>query len=185
MIIRDATPVDAPALAAIYGHHVLQGLGSFEETPPTPDMMAERRAGVLAVGLPYLVAEGDEAAAGGLLGFAYASPFRTRPAYRHTAEDSVYVAPGQAGRGVGKALLSAVLDRCAALGVRQMIGIVGDSGNTASLALHLSLGFARIGVMPALGFKHGRWVDIVWLQKPLGGGADTPPSGGGLKLGPG
>jgi phosphinothricin acetyltransferase len=182
LIIRDATPGDAPALAAIYGPHVLHGLGSFEETPPTPDMMAERWAGVVAVGLPYLVAADG---AGELLGFAYASPFRTRPAYRHTAEDSVYVAPGQAGRGVGKALLSAVLDRCEALGVRQMIAIVGDSGNAASLALHKSLGFAHIGVMPALGFKHGRWVDIVLLQKPLGGGADRPPSGGGLMLGPG
>ncbi len=179
MIPRDATPEDAAALAAIYGHHVLHGLGTFEEIPPDAAAMAGRLATVRAVGLPYLVAE----QAGGLLGFAYASPFRTRAAYRFVAEDSVYVAEGQAGRGVGKALLGAVLERCATLGVRQMIAVVGDSENAASLGLHRSLGFEVRGVMPAVGFKHGRWVDIVMLRKALNGGETLPPSGPGLDFG--
>jgi phosphinothricin acetyltransferase len=178
VIIRDATAEDAPALAAIYGHHVLHGLGTFEETPPGAREMASRLEAVRDRGLPYIVAEAPE----GVLGFAYASPFRPRAAYRHTAEDSVYVAHGQAGNGVGKALLQAVIDRCDLLGVRQMVAIIGDSGNAGSIGLHRSLGFEIKGVMPGLGFKHGRWVDIVWMQRSLNGGAAEPPSGGGIDL---
>jgi phosphinothricin acetyltransferase len=179
LIIRPATIDDSVALAAIYGHHVLHGLGTFEETPPTAEDMAGRVSAINARGLPYLVAETE---AGGLLGFAYASPFRPRAAYRFAAEDSIYVAPGQAGRGVGKVLLGAVIDRCAAMGVHQMIAVIGDSANAASIGLHRSLGFEIMGTMPAVGFKHGRWVDIVMMQRPLNGGADLPPSEAGLDL---
>ena len=171
MIVRDATPDDAPALAEIYGHHVLHGFGTFEEVPPSVAEMAERRAAVAEKGLPYLVAERD----GRVLGFAYAAPFRPRAAYRHTVEDSVYIAPDAIGQGVGKALLTEVLARCEALGLRQVVAVVGDSGNAASLALHRSLGFEQKGVGQSFGFKHGRWVDIVWLQKPLNGGDQTLP----------
>jgi phosphinothricin acetyltransferase len=171
MIVRDATPDDAPALADIYGHHVLHGFGTFEEVPPSVAEMAERRAAVAEKGLPYLVAERD----GRVLGFAYAAPFRPRAAYRHTVEDSVYIAPDAIGQGVGKALLTEVLARCEALGLRQVVAVVGDSGNAASLALHRSLGFEQKGVGQSFGFKHGRWVDIVWLQKPLNGGDQTLP----------
>jgi phosphinothricin acetyltransferase len=179
MIIREAAPQDGPALAAIYGHHVLHGLGTFEETPPDAGEMAARRAGVVARGLPYLAAESD----GEVLGFAYAAPFRLRAAYRYTVEDSIYIAPDHAGRGVGKALLQVVIDRCEALGLRQMIAVVGDSGNAASIGLHRSLGFEPVGVTPAVGFKHGLWVDIVTLRRALGPGATTPPSSPGLDLG--
>jgi phosphinothricin acetyltransferase len=179
--VRDATPDDAAALAAIYGHHVLNGVGTFEERPPSPEEMARRRAAVVALGLPYLVAEAKE----GVVGFAYASAFRPRAAYRYTAEDSVYVAPGQTGRGVGRALVGEVLARCEAMGLRQLIAVIGGSDNDASIGLHRALGFELKAVMPAVGFKHGRWVDIVWMQKPLNAGATERPSGAGLDLGAG
>ena len=172
MIIRAATPADAGALADIYGHHVLQGLGTFEEIPPPADDIAGRLAAVQALGLPYLVAE-----EGGLLGFAYAGPFRPRSAYRYAVEDSVYVAPAAIGRGVGRALLSAVIAACEAKGLRQMIAVIGDSGNAASIGLHAALGFQPAGVGRSMGFKHGRWVDIVWMQRPLNQGGDAPPEG--------
>jgi phosphinothricin acetyltransferase len=179
VIIRDALSADGPALAAIYGHHVLHGLGTFEEAPPNAAEMCARRDAVVARGLPYLAArEGDQ-----ILGFAYASPFRLRAAYRYTVEDSIYVAPGHIGRGVGKALLQTVIERCEALGLRQMIAVIGDSGNAASIALHRTLGFQEVGVTPAVGFKQGRWVDIVTLRRALGAGAGAPPSAPGLDLG--
>ena len=171
--------VRADDLAAIYGHHVIHGLGTFEEVPPTPEEMAGRRAGIVARGLPYLVAVD---AGGAVIGYAYANTFRLRAAYRYTVENSVYVAPGHVGRGVGRRLMSALLARCEALGLRQVIAIIGDSGNAASIGLHTALGFELKGVMSGLGFKHGRWVDIVWMQKALGGGADRPPSAPGLAL---
>jgi L-amino acid N-acyltransferase YncA len=177
--VRDATPDDAPTLAAIYGHHVLNGVGTFEETPPAPEEMVRRRAAVVALGLPYLTAEAED---GEILGFAYASAFRPRAAYRYTAEDSVYVAPGQAGRGVGRALVGEVVARCEALGLRQLIAVIGGSENDASIGLHRALGFELKAVMPAVGFKHGRWVDIVWMQRALNAGAAAPPSGPGLDL---
>ncbi|WP_293675749.1 GNAT family N-acetyltransferase [uncultured Phenylobacterium sp.] len=178
MIIRAAEPGDAAALAAIYGHAVLEGFGTFEETPPSPAEMEARRAAVAARGLPYLVAEAD----GQVLGFAYAAPFRTREAYRFTLEDSVYVAPDAVGRGVGRAVLRAVVAACEALGVRQLVAVIGDSGNAASIGLHRSLGFAPAGVGRSFGFKHGRWVDVVWMQKSINGGDEHPPDGPGVDL---
>ena len=180
MILRDATADDAPALAAIYGHHVLNGLGTFEEIPPSAGEMAARRAGIVARGLPYLVATDPD---GAVIGYAYANTFRLRAAYRYTVENSVYIAPDQVGRGVGRQLMTAVLARCEAIGLRQVIAIIGDSGNAASIGLHRSLGFELKGVMPGLGFKHDRWVDIVWMQKAIGGGDTQVPSAPGLNLG--
>jgi phosphinothricin acetyltransferase len=170
MKIRLAVESDAEALASIYGHHVLNGLGTFEETPPSPREMASRLAAVQSHGLPWLVAEDGEVA-----GYAYVSPFRTRAAYRFVVEDSVYVAPGRIGQGVGRALLSDLISRCEAMGRRQMIAIIGDSENLGSIALHAALGFTTIGVAPAVGWKRERWVDVVWMQRPLGPGAATPP----------
>jgi phosphinothricin acetyltransferase len=178
MIVRAATEADAEALAAIYGHHVLHGFGTFEETPPTPEEMERRRAAIVGHGLPYLLAED----AGRVLGFAYAAPFRPRAAYRYTVEDSVYVAPDAVGQGVGRATLSEVLAACTTLGVRQVVAVIGDSQNAASIGLHSALGFERTGVGKSFGFKHGRWVDIVWMQKPLNGGDTRPPDGAGLVL---
>jgi len=178
MVVRDLEDRDLPAVAAIYGHHVLTGFGSFEETAPSVEAMAARSAAVRALGLPYLVAEEN----GEALGFAYASAFRPRPAYRYTAEDSVYVAPQAIGRGVGRALLQAVIDRCEALGVRQLMAIIGDSGNAASIGLHRSLNFRVLGVGKSVGYKRGRWLDIVWMQRELRDGDRQLPESGGLTL---
>ena len=178
MLIRPAAASDAPALAAIYAHHVLHGFGTFEEVPPTPEQMDERRRNVTAHGLPYLVAE----EAGHVLGYAYAAPFRPRAAYRYTVEDSVYIAPDAQGRGVGRMLLSRVLADCEALGLRQVIAVIGDSANAASIALHAALGFQRLGLARSVGFKHGRWVDTVWMQKTLNGGDAGAPDVAGLSL---
>ena len=138
--------------------------------------MAERVAAVLARGLPYLLAED----AGQILGFAYAAPFRLRAAYRYTAEDSVYIHPDHLGRGVGKQLVAEVVAICERLGLRQLVAVIGDSANAASIGLHRSLGFVEIGVGRAFGFKHGRWVDIIWMQRPLNGGDASAPEGPGL-----
>jgi len=178
MIVRAATAADAEALAAIYGHHVLHGFGTFEEDPPAPAEMETRRAAIADRGLPYLVAE----EAGQMLGFAYAGPFRPRQAYRYTLEDSVYIAPDAIGKGVGRMVLSAVIAACEALGIRQLVAVIGDSGNAASIGLHRSLGFVDAGVGKSFGFKHGRWVDIVWMQKSLNGGDQTQPDAPGVKL---
>ncbi|MCR5878830.1 GNAT family N-acetyltransferase [Phenylobacterium sp. J367] len=179
MIIRAATEADAGALAEIYGHHVLHGFGTFEMTPPDAAEMDRRRAAIAAHGLPYMVAELGKR----VLGYAYASPFRPRPGYRFTVEDSVYVAPDAIGRGVGRAALASVLDQCTALGLRQVVAVIGDSGNEASIGLHRALGFEDAGVLRHVGFKHGRWVDIVMMQKSLNGGGATPPDVPGLTLG--
>lgn len=178
VIVRTATAADAPALAAIYGHHCRHGFGTFEESAPTPADMAGRLANVRGHGLPYLVAEID----GTVAGFAYAGPFRPRAAYRYTAEDSVYIAPDRIGQGVGKALLGQVIAGCEALGLRQLMAVIGDSENSASIALHRSLGFEMKGVVPAVGHKFGRWVDVVFMQRSLNGGAETAPDGAGLDL---
>jgi L-amino acid N-acyltransferase YncA len=178
MIIRPATPEDAPALAAIYGHHCLHGFGTFEDIPPSAADMAGRMKAVQGRGLPYLVAEVD----GAVAGFAYAGPFRPRAAYRYTVEDSVYIAPGHQGQGVGKALLSQVIADCEAMGLRQMVAVIGDSQNAGSIGLHRSLGFSHQGVGKDFGYKLGRWVDIVWMQRPLNGGAATGPDAAGLEL---
>ena len=179
MIIRAAVEADAEALAAIYGHHVLHGFGTFEEAPPSAAEIEQRRQAIVARSLPYLVAEEE----GRVLGFAYAGPFRPRAAYRYTVEDSVYIAPDAVGRGVGRAVLSAVLEACGQMGLRQVVAVIGDSGNAASIGLHRALGFQDAGIGRSVGFKHGRWVDIVWMQKALNGGDTRPPDGRGLKLG--
>ncbi|MDB5431406.1 MAG: phosphinothricin N-acetyltransferase [Caulobacter sp.] len=178
LTIRPATAADAPALAAIYGHHCLHGFGTFEEEAPSAEEMAQRLAAVTARGLPYLVAERD----GQVAGFAYAGPFRPRAAYRYTAEDSVYIAPDHQGQGVGKALLIEIIAACEALGLRQLMAVIGDSGNTGSLALHRSLGFEQTGMGHSVGFKLGRWVDIVHMQRALNGGDARPAEGPGLAL---
>jgi phosphinothricin acetyltransferase len=179
MKVRPATEADAPALAAIYGDAVENGFGTFEEVAPSSADMDGRRRAVQDMGLPYLVAEAD----GAVLGFAYAGPFRPRAAYRYTLEDSVYVAPEAKGRGVGRALLSAVVAACEALGVRQLMAVIGDSENAGSIGLHAALGFERTGVGRSVGFKHGRWVDIVHMQKPLNGGdGDLPDPSAGVTL---
>ena len=179
MIVRAATDADIAAITAIYGHHVLTSTGTFEETPPSEAEIAARIAAATALRLPYLVSA-DET--GAVTGFAYASAFRPRPAYRYTAEDSVYIHPDHMGRGLGKALVAQVIAACEALGVRQMIAVIGDSANAGSIGLHRSLGFEDAGVGRAFGFKFGRWVDVVWMQKTLGLGSDELPNGQGLAL---
>ena len=178
LTIRPSTDADLPAITAIYGWNVLNGLGTFEEDPPAQDEMARRRAAFLERGLPYLVAEED----GVVLGYAYAGPFRLRAAYRYTVEDSVYVSPDAVGKGVGKALLTALIAQCEALGLRQMCAVIGDSGNTPSIGLHAAMGFEQKGVFPAMGHKFGRWVDLVWMQRPLNGGGERQPDSPGLTL---
>lgn len=172
LLIRDARDDDMAAVQAIYAHHVLHGLASFEEVPPGVAEMAARRAHVHALGLPYLVAERGVA----LLGYAYATSYRPRPAYRFTVEDSVYVAAGHGGEGIGTALLGALIARCEEGPWRQMLAVIGDSGNAASLALHSRLGFRAAGTFHSVGFKFGRWVDSVLMQRPLGTGDTAPPA---------
>ena len=171
MLIRDATPNDVPAIQTIYAHHVSHGLGSFELEPPSVEDMTGRLEAVTGVGLPFLVAiEGDE-----ILGYAYASRYRPRAAYRFTAEDSVYVAPAAQRRGVGRALLAELAGRCAASGIRQLVAVIGGSGNVESIRLHEALGFQHIGIATAVGWKHGRWGDTVFMQRSLGDGTGAPP----------
>ena len=172
--LRPAGASDFTSIHAIYRHHVLNGLGSFEEQPPELAEMQRRHGDVVAHGLPYLVALADDK----LLGYAYAAPFRARSAYRFTVEDSVYIAPEAIGHGVGRALLTAVIERCTGLGKRQMIAVIGDSGNAGSIALHRALGFSPPMTLHGVGFKFGRWVDIVLMQRALGPGNDAPPPPG-------
>ena len=169
--VRDAREDDMPAVQAIYAHHVLHGSASFEEEPPPLAEMMRRREGVLALGLPYLAAELE----GRLVGYSYATPYRARPAYRFTIENSVYVDPSLHRRGVGRALLEALIARCEAGPWRQMVAIIGDSANAASIGLHRRLGFREVGTLRAVGFKHGRWLDSVLMQRALGAGSGAPP----------
>ena len=169
--VRDSQDADLPGIQAIYAHHVLHGLASFEEVPPSLDEMADRRRRVLARELPYVVAEAD----GAVLGYAYANHYRPRSAYRFTLEDSVYIANDAVGHGVGRQLLDHILQRSTALGYRQMIAIIGDSGHKASIGLHEQAGFQRIGIFPSVGFKFGRWVDSVLMQRSLGPGDAAAP----------
>ncbi len=166
-LIRSGTAADTPALAAIYGHHVRHGSGSFELEPPDADEMARRREAVQSAGWPWLVAE----RAGAVVGYAYASPFRPRPAYRFCLEDSVYVAREAQGGGVGRLLLAELLAQATARGARQMLAVIGDAGNQASIALHVGLGFEHAGVLKASGWKFGRWLDVVLMQRALGLGS--------------
>ena len=153
---------------------MLHGLASFEETPPDETELRRRWQAQIAAGYPYLVAE-DDGPGGRILGYASAGPYRTRPDYRLTVKDSVYVAPEAARRGVGGALLDAVIEACAAKGYRQMIAVIGDSGNAPSIGLHSSRGFRLVGTFASIGFKHGRWVDTVLMQRPLGEGSNSLP----------
>jgi len=171
LLIRDSTDADIAPIQAIYAHHVVHGLGSFEEVPPGIDTMAERRATLLAAGLPYLVATRADKIAG----YAYAGPFRPRAAYRYSLEDSIYMAPDAVGGGIGRGLLEALLARAEAWGARQMVAVIGDSANAGSIGLHKALGFRMVGVFEAIGYKHGRWVDSVMMQRPLGRGGQAPP----------
>jgi L-amino acid N-acyltransferase YncA len=172
LILRDAAPADFPAIAAIYAHHVQTGLGSFEELPPSADELLRRCHGVAARGLPWLVAEQG----GRIVGYSYASPYHTRSAYRFTVQDSVYVAEQAIGGGIGTALLTELIARCTRAGYRQMMAVVGDSANEASLRLHARLGFRTIGQALRVGVKFGRWVDITYLQRPLGDQTARPPA---------
>ena len=171
MQIRAASPDDLVAVQSIYAHHVLHGLGTFETEPPALEEMQRRFAQITGDGFPYLVADDD----GLVRGYAYANHFRTRAAYRNTVEDSIYVAPESLGRGVGKALLDALIDRCTALGLRQMLAVIGDSENAGSIGVHRRCGFELTGVMKAVGRKFDRWVDVVIMQRALGPGDATPP----------
>lgn len=170
-MLRVATEADLPAIAGIYAHHVLNGFGSFEESPPDVAEIDRRRREVIGRGLPYFVAEAE----GAVVGFAYAAPYRTRSAYRHTLEDSVYIAAEAMRRGHGRALLGRLIGACSAQGFRQMVAVIGDSGNLASIGLHKALGFTMVGTLAAVGFKRGRWIDSVLMQRALGPGSGRPP----------
>jgi len=173
MLVRPAAAQDIPAIHAIYAHHVLHGLASFEEVPPAVEEMRRRFEDVTRQGFPYLVAE----AKGEVLGYGYCSLYRTRSAYRYTLEDSIYVKQGLQGKGVGKAVLKDLIERCTALNYRQIIAVIGDSANAASIKLHASQGFVRCGLLRSTGFKFGRWVDSVYMQLPLGPGDGAKPIG--------
>jgi phosphinothricin acetyltransferase len=169
--IRPSGDADLPAITAIYAHHVLHGTGTFETTPPTPEEMAARRGDVLARGLPWLVAEED----GRVLGFAYCQWFKPRPAYRFSAEDSIYVHPEAQGRGLGRALLAELAWQAQAAGIRRLLAVIGDSANIASIGVHRALGFTPAGTFKSCGWKFGRWLDIVLMERALGEGDTTPP----------
>lgn len=169
--IRDATGADMPAIAQIYAHHVLHGLATFELVPPDAEEIARRHAAITALGMPWIVAESD----GSVRGYAYASRYRERPAYRHTLEDSIYLDAAFTHRGLGTALLEALVAASAKAGARQMIAVIGDSGNAASIRLHARCGFTHAGTLQAVGWKFGRWVDSVIMQRPLGAGDATSP----------
>jgi L-amino acid N-acyltransferase YncA len=159
---------DLPEIHAIYRHYVLNSLASFELEPPSLETLRQRQEAIAAAGLPYLVcAQGDAIA-----GYAYASAFRPRPAYRFTVENSVYVAPGLQGRGVGRSLLEALIEACSALGLRRMIAVISDKD---SVGFHARLGFRHAGTLPAAGFKFDRWVDVILMERPLGEGEHSPP----------
>ena len=169
--IRDATPEDVPAITAIYAYHVAHGLASFETQPPGEAEMRGRLEAIREKGFAWLVADRG----GSIAGFAYASAYRARAAYRFTLEDSVYVHPDSGGLGVGRALLARLIARCEAIGCRQLVAVIGDSENAASIRLHASLGFEMAGTLRAVGWKHRRWVDSVLMQRSIGPGSDTPP----------
>jgi len=170
-IIRPSLDADIPVITTIYAHHVLNSTGTFETEAPSVQDMTTRRADVLGKGLPYLVAvDGDK-----VLGFAYGNWFKPRPAYRYSVEDSIYLAPDQHAKGLGRALLAELMARCEAVGIRKMMAIVGDSANAGSVGVHLALGFEQVGKIDACGWKFGAWRDIVIMQKTLGFGDSKPP----------
>ena len=171
-LIRPSTEQDVVAITAIYRDHVLHGTGTFEIEPPTAADMSARRADVLAKGLPYLVV----VEAGQVLGFAYCNWFKPRPAYRFSAEDSIYMATTAHRQGLGRALLAELSTQAERAGVRKLIAVIGDSANTASVGLHQALGFSQVGTIAACGWKFDRWLDIVLMEKPLGLAHTRPPS---------
>jgi phosphinothricin acetyltransferase len=178
IVVRPSKAGDIAAIAEIYGHHVLNGLASFELLAPSVDEMGKRRADIIGRKFPYLSAEID----GRVVGYAYASLYRTRPAYRHTLEDSIYLHKDFTGFGVGRALLDALIEACEKAGCRQLVAIIGDSDNTASIRLHAACGFKRTGTLKAVGYKFGRWVDSVIMQRAIGEGAKTlPPDSAGAR----
>jgi phosphinothricin acetyltransferase len=170
--IRPATENDIPAITAIYQHHVLHGTGTFETTPPEEKEMAGRRADVLARNLPYLVLE----EASTVRGFAYCNWFKPRPAYRFSAEDSIYLAPDAAGKGYGGMLLTELMAQAERAGVRKMLAVIGDSQNLGSIGVHLRCGFTHIGVMRSCGWKFDRWLDVVLMERSLGLGDSSAPA---------
>jgi phosphinothricin acetyltransferase len=170
-LIRPSRDEDIDAITRIYSHHVLHGTGTFETTPPSVADMTTRRADVLAKGLPWLVVEDG----GELLGFAYGNWFKPRPAYRFSVEDSIYMAPEAAGKGLGRALLAELLAALERAGVRKVMAVIGDSANAGSIGVHRALGFEPAGVISSCGWKFDRWLDIVLMQKPLGAGDSMPP----------
>ena len=162
--VREATPSDIGAIHSIYAHHVLHGFGSFELEPPSQEEMAKRHHAVAEVaGTPFLVAESNAE----VVGYAYAAPYKTRPGYRYTVEDSVYVSPSSYRFGAGRRLLEELVDRCTVAGFREMVAVIGDSGNTASIKLHEAVGFAHVGVLRNVGWKHERWLDTVIMQRAM------------------
>jgi phosphinothricin acetyltransferase len=171
LAIRPSREEDIAAITAIYAHHVLHGTGTFETEPPSPAEMASRRADVLARNLPYLVAEED----GEVLGFAYCNWFKPRPAYRFSAEDSIYVSESARGKGLGAKLLAALSQAAEAAGVRKLIAVIGDSANAGSIGVHRSRGFTHVGVLKDCGWKFGEWRDVVLMEKVLGEGSTTRP----------
>jgi phosphinothricin acetyltransferase len=175
-MIRPSSEEDMVAVTAIYAHHVRHGSGSFEIEPPSLQDMLARRAEVLGRGLPWLVLEDS----GKVIGYAYCNWFRPRPAYRFAAENSIYLADGVQGLGLGRALLSELLARAEQAGMRKMIAVIGDTANSSSIGLHLSLGFTHIGTLVATGWKFGRWLDTVLMEKKLGWGDQLPPSNTGV-----
>jgi len=162
--VRAAVPADAERVAAIFAHYVTSSVATFEEVAPTADQWRQRLADRTARNLPFVVAEAD----GSVCGYAYASPWRPKPAYRYTVEDSVFLAPGRTGRGIGSALLGTLLAGCAAAGARQVIAVIADTGSDASAALHRRFGFIQAGLLSGVGRKHGRWIDTLLMQKNLG-----------------
>jgi phosphinothricin acetyltransferase len=174
VIIRESTEADLPAITAIYAHAVRTGTASFEYDPPDTAEMASRRADVLGKGFPYLVAEQD----GIVAGYAYANTYRARPAYRFSVEDSIYIAPAHQGAGIGRQLLAALLQRCEALGLRLVVAVIGDSATLSSIRLHASCGFTHAGALPNVGWKHGRWLDSVFMVRAIGPGDTAPPQDG-------
>jgi phosphinothricin acetyltransferase len=169
--VRSATPADVPAITRIYAHAVKHGTASFELDPPDEAEMARRQRTLLDGGYPYIIAEID----GALAGYAYAGPYRPRPAYRFSVEDSIYVDPDAQRRGVGRVLLEHLIEECERRGFRQMIAVIGDSAQAPSIELHRALGFRMIGAVQNVGYKFGRWLDSVNMQRPLGAGATTKP----------
>ncbi len=169
-MIRPSRDEDIAAITAIYAHHVLNGTGTFEVDPPSVADMTSRRADVLAKGLPFIVAE----EAGQVIGYAYCTWFKPRPAYRFSAEDSIYLAPGVHGKGIGRALLAELAAQAERVGIRKLIAVIGDSSNAGSIGVHRSLGFEHVGILKSCGWKFDQWLDVVLMEKALGPGDSTP-----------